>query len=360
MPVLENLTPVNEEQLSPAELDLRNLQEQLQQARQEPQLLRPVNEAESEPEPEPEPEPEAAHSPQSATFGREDDILKAVLAKIEAPSENEPEEVRKLKEAAGKVKIQPYRDDARRPQLWQEEWPNEDDKNSGGLWWKIIVVVVLLVATSAVAYFMLFAPADNEEKPSPEPAEQAAPDDVKPEAVPEAVPAPDIEEKKEVAKPPTPEKAPEKDVAPPAPASSSANSNEDRKPSPPKAADQKKNEDKEYMDIMVRARNLIGERKLDEAMALYYKSLEIKPGASYSLLGISKVWLEKGDLEKSYEFAKKSAAASSRNDQAWLMLGTVCQYLGKNDEARAAYEKFLKLKPQGQTSDEVRDILKSM
>jgi eukaryotic-like serine/threonine-protein kinase len=54
---------------------------------------------------------------------------------------------------------------------------------------------------------------------------------------------------------------------------------------------------------------------------------------------------------------KESVAVDATNAQAWLALGMAFQNMGKNAEAKAPYQQYLKLKPTGVMSEEVRAAL---
>ncbi len=348
-------------------------------------------EALKEPEPEPESEPEPASEPEIdddlSPAERELQMLKAEEQKVkqeEAQEEPEPEpqvekpklvtgtdfhaepdEVRKLREEAAKVKPRKMEDYSKyKQEIWEETWDDLGGVKKNGLWWKIIVIVVLLAGASAATYFMLFADGEQEkekpaltEKQQPdsealEKAEKIQPKKIEAklpeEPEPTLAPLPGNDDKKKVAAAPEKEK-PKK-----------AAKLEPKKKSKKKKAPKQTKPKDPYKAAMDKARKQLNRRQLDKAMKTYQEALEAKPGASYAYLGISKVWLEKGDLNKSYEFSKKSVASSSRNHQAWLMLGTVCQYLGKGKEAKDAYETYLRLKPKGTTSNEIRAILESL
>jgi len=48
------------------------------------------------------------------------------------------------------------------------------------------------------------------------------------------------------------------------------------------------------------------------------------------------------------------------NAQAWLALGMAYQNIGQDRAAKQPYQEYLKLKPKGATSDEIRAALEAM
>jgi len=57
---------------------------------------------------------------------------------------------------------------------------------------------------------------------------------------------------------------------------------------------------------------------------------------------------------------KESVKTDPLNAQAWLALGLAFQNMGRNNEAKAPYNTYLKLKPTGAMADEVRAALEQL
>jgi cytochrome c-type biogenesis protein CcmH/NrfG len=65
-------------------------------------------------------------------------------------------------------------------------------------------------------------------------------------------------------------------------------------------------------------------------------------------------------MEKALAAAQLAASANANNAEAYLVVGAVEQQKSHMSEARAAYERYLKLAPKGQFAGEIRSILATL
>ena len=82
-----------------------------------------------------------------------------------------------------------------------------------------------------------------------------------------------------------------------------------------------------------------------KSKAAYQAALAKKPGDGSALLGLSSHAFSQNDLEGGHRFAAEAAAKDAQNPDVWMYQGMLAGRSGKNEEALAAYDKVLKLKP---------------
>ena len=105
------------------------------------------------------------------------------------------------------------------------------------------------------------------------------------------------------------------------------------------------------------ARLALTQQRYRTAAGLYRKLMKAQPDTSARTgLGISLVMSDQGYGE-AIPYLKDGLQADARNADAWLALGIAYQNLGKDTEARAPYNEYLRLKPTGVHAKEVRDAL---
>ncbi len=94
-----------------------------------------------------------------------------------------------------------------------------------------------------------------------------------------------------------------------------------------------------------------------KALVLRPESIEAKAG-----LGIALVRSEPGasGYTEAQDLLLEAVNAQSSNAPAWLALGMAYQFTRRNDQAVAAYKRFLELEPAGPSSGEVRAMLEQL
>lgn len=117
----------------------------------------------------------------------------------------------------------------------------------------------------------------------------------------------------------------------------------------------------ELEQVLTDARNAISSKRWTTAMKRYKRALELQPESKEAKtgLGITLVMSESGYRE-AVPLLKEAVKSEPKNAQAWLALGMAFQNIGKDESARGPYVEYLKLRPSGATSDEVRAALDAM
>jgi Flp pilus assembly protein TadD len=95
------------------------------------------------------------------------------------------------------------------------------------------------------------------------------------------------------------------------------------------------------------------------AVGAYRKALALNPGSSEARegLGIALVMSETG-FKESIPYLQEAVKNDPGNPQAWLALGLALQNTNREHEAKGPYNEYLKLKPTGDTANEIREALK--
>lgn len=105
---------------------------------------------------------------------------------------------------------------------------------------------------------------------------------------------------------------------------------------------------------------IVGER-YGKAVKLYREALKLQPDDTAARLGLG-IGLVMSDMgsKEAVPYLKDGLKDDPKNHRAWLALGIALQNLGRDGEAKAPYKEYLKLKPTGPQSDEVRAILQGI
>jgi CheY-like chemotaxis protein len=113
--------------------------------------------------------------------------------------------------------------------------------------------------------------------------------------------------------------------------------------------------------LIAEAKEAIVKEQFAKAHRLYKKALEQFPDdeAVKSGYGITMV-LSDGNYQEAIGYLKNSLARDATNARAWLCLGVAYQNLGRPKDAKAPYQEYLKLEPNGQQASDVRSALKSI
>lgn len=98
-----------------------------------------------------------------------------------------------------------------------------------------------------------------------------------------------------------------------------------------------------------------------KAVKLYREALKLDPenAEARTGLGIALVLSDSGYRE-AIPLLKDAVKADPTNAQAWLALGMAHQNLGQDGQAKAPYQQYLKLRPNGAMAAEVREALKAI
>jgi Flp pilus assembly protein TadD len=94
------------------------------------------------------------------------------------------------------------------------------------------------------------------------------------------------------------------------------------------------------------------------AVGAYRKALALNSGSAEARegLGIALVMSETG-FKEAIPYLQEAVKNDPQNPQAWLALGLALQNTNREHEAKAPYNEYLKLKPNGETANEIRAAL---
>jgi len=109
------------------------------------------------------------------------------------------------------------------------------------------------------------------------------------------------------------------------------------------------------------AKLAVQKQRWGKATDAFRKALKLNPesGEAKTGLGIALVMGETG-FKEAVPLLKDGVKTDPANAQAWLALGMAYQNLGQDKSAKQPYLEYLKLKPKGATSDEIRMALEQM
>jgi Flp pilus assembly protein TadD len=119
--------------------------------------------------------------------------------------------------------------------------------------------------------------------------------------------------------------------------------------------------DSEFQAVLDEAQSDLERSRFKHAVGLYRSVLEKLPNHPQARagLGISLV-LSDGNSKEALAYLQEAVARDGDHSQAWLALGIAFQNLGRDAEARAPYEQFLRLRPSGNDANEVRAALRNL
>lgn len=89
----------------------------------------------------------------------------------------------------------------------------------------------------------------------------------------------------------------------------------------------------------------MGLGKGDAAKQSYEQALQVNPKSSAALIGLARHALMQQDLEGAKRLAEQAATESPNDPAVWMFKGGLLRAEGKADEALAAYDQALKVKP---------------
>jgi tetratricopeptide (TPR) repeat protein len=116
----------------------------------------------------------------------------------------------------------------------------------------------------------------------------------------------------------------------------------------------------EYQKLLEEGRTLYRHGQARRALVPLEKAVALKADGDDALVLLANCHLDRGAYEKALSVAQLASAANPDNADAYLVIGAVQQQKAHNAEARAAYERYLKLSPKGQFAGEIRSILATL
>ncbi|MFC4929441.1 XrtA/PEP-CTERM system TPR-repeat protein PrsT [Massilia sp. GCM10023247] len=95
----------------------------------------------------------------------------------------------------------------------------------------------------------------------------------------------------------------------------------------------------------VRADALLATNDLDGAKAAYEAALALQPANGAALTGLARLALVKQDLPTAERYAVEAVTKDANNPEVWMFRGGMLRGMNKPDEALAAFDKVLALRP---------------
>jgi tetratricopeptide (TPR) repeat protein len=107
-----------------------------------------------------------------------------------------------------------------------------------------------------------------------------------------------------------------------------------------------------------------GERKYDsgkflDAISDYRRAIAIRSTAR-AHAGLARALYDANKAKDALKELELAIQDDGRYAPAWLLLGEIHQGDGRTKQARAAYERFLQLEPNGEQANAVREIVSRM
>lgn len=128
-------------------------------------------------------------------------------------------------------------------------------------------------------------------------------------------------------------------------------------PAQPTSPAQPAQEERTVAQEIQYVRTLIDRDRIDEALAAAQRLTERAPNNAQAAFLRGQAALNAEKYPEALEQLTRAEQLGLGSGELYLELGTVYQVLGRRDDARRAYENFLKIQPTGRTADDVRAIL---
>ena len=97
--------------------------------------------------------------------------------------------------------------------------------------------------------------------------------------------------------------------------------------------------------MALRGDALLATSDTDGAKAAYEAALAIDPASGAALVGLARQALVRNDREAAQRYAAQAIAKDAKNPEVWMFQGGLLRGLDKQDEALAAFDKVLALRP---------------
>lgn len=115
--------------------------------------------------------------------------------------------------------------------------------------------------------------------------------------------------------------------------------------------------DREVEQALERARREYDSGDFGDAAELLRGVVEAQPRNGDALFMLGSSLYEQGDEREAVRYLERATRINRRNAEAFLLLGSAQQVIQDFSGARAAYEQYLELEPNGSMAEEIRQIL---
>lgn len=103
--------------------------------------------------------------------------------------------------------------------------------------------------------------------------------------------------------------------------------------------------------LALRGDSLLASNEPDAAKAAYEAALAVDPANGAALTGLARHALVKNDQEAAQRYMAEAIAKDGKNPEVWMFQGGLLRGLNKQDEALAAFDKVLALRPQDRNAN---------
>ncbi|HEX8702695.1 MAG TPA: response regulator, partial [Myxococcaceae bacterium] len=227
-------------------------------------------------------------------------------------------------------------------------------------------IAAIVIAAAVVA---LRGSDSKDPQPAPKPPDQVATDTkpAEPPKPPEQAATdtkpPETAKPPEAANPVTP-KPPETAKPPDAVAETNKTPEPEEPPEPPPDPAKPVDPEAEYANALKQAKSAILSGRYKAAATNYRKALRFKPGSQEAKEGLGFCLVMGSTSDSAYREAAKllqdAVRDNSASPRAWFALGMAMQVTQQNQQAVAAYKKYLSMEPSGKFSSDVRLALKQL
>ncbi|MGX4641084.1 XrtA/PEP-CTERM system TPR-repeat protein PrsT [Massilia sp. SYSU DXS3249] len=101
----------------------------------------------------------------------------------------------------------------------------------------------------------------------------------------------------------------------------------------------------------IRGDALLATNDQEGAKAAYEAALALQPANGAALTGLARLALVKQDLPTAERYASEAVAKDANNPEVWMFRGGMLRGMNKPDEALAAFDKVLALRPQDRNAN---------
>ncbi len=136
-----------------------------------------------------------------------------------------------------------------------------------------------------------------------------------------------------------------------------ARGDDDDEDAPAPVAARAEPDDGEVTEALERARREYDSGDFGDAAELLRGVVEAQPRNGDALFMLGSSLYEQGDEREAVRYLERATRINRRNAEAFLLLGSAQQVIQDFSGARAAYEQYLELEPNGSMAEEIRQIL---
>ena len=105
---------------------------------------------------------------------------------------------------------------------------------------------------------------------------------------------------------------------------------------------------------------LFAKNRFREAGTACGAAVQSNPRSAEALTLLAHVELNRGHMSRAYDLAQKAISIYPDQPDAYVIIGGVHQDGGRNQQAKAAYQRYLHLAPHGRYAGELRSIVGSL